>query len=321
MQFAGNPNQSVNTNVAADQQAQQTQETRLNFDTSEADALLGGADVPTVAETVPQQTQQQQVPQQTQQQQQVQFTPEQIAQIRQQLGVQQQVPQQTQVLQQQPTEQAINYSDNYVAANAKFKEQTGLDFGQAIDEYMQAVVGMPLKETIQTVQDMSSYINKRQELDQVQIVSEQLRSEWGNNYDSFLKIASAEFDKLPQQTPQQLAFKKSFINNPEGAKFLLDRALQSQGTNTVAARAPVQYNPYNAPSPMSAVTNGNQPQLRMSEILSMTDAQYGSPQVQRALDQGPNVGYIDDVGLSAAYQVPQQQYGTIAQPSQMMLGY
>ena len=318
MQSAGNPNQSVNTNVAADQQ---TQQTRLNFDTSEADAVLGGADVPTVAETVPQQAEQQQVPQQTQQQQ-VQFTPEQIAQIRQELAARQQIPQQTQQqVPQQPTEQVINYSDNYVTANAKFKEQTGLDFGQAIDEYMQAVVGMPLKETIQTVQDMSSYINKRQELDQVQIVSEQLRSEWGNNYDSFLKIASAEFDKLPQQTPQQLAFKKSFINNPEGAKFLLQRALQSQGTNTVAARAPVQYNPYNAPSPMSAVTNGNQPQLRMSEILSMTDAQYGSPQVQRALDQGPNVGYIDDVGLSAAYQVPQQQYGAIAQPSQMMLGY
>ena len=51
MQFDKAPSQSVNTNVEAGQQGQQQQ---YNFDTSEADAVLAGADVDSAAQTVPQ---------------------------------------------------------------------------------------------------------------------------------------------------------------------------------------------------------------------------------------------------------------------------
>lgn len=316
--------QSVNTNVPADPQQSTGQQNPLpklnfNFDTSEADAILGGIET---QQTPPQvQQQQQQQPAQQQTQQQVQLTPDQISSLRQQLQVQQQVPNQQQSQTSTDTTD-LTYSDSYINANSKFKEQTGLDFGAAIDEYMVATVGMPLKETIQTVQDMSAYINQRQQTDVIEQATTELRTDWGNNYDAYMKIARDEYDKLPQQTAQQYQFKQS-LNNAQGAKLLLAQALQNQGANTAVARTPVQYNPFNAPSPAATVANGHQPQLRMSEILSMNDQQYNSAQVQQALALGAGKGYIDDVTGVTAQTVPIQgsQQGTFVNPSQMMLGY
>lgn len=277
--------QTVNQNTAA---TDSIDNPLSNFDTSEADAVLAGIPVESAAQTVKQslagETQTEQPPQQ------IQFTPEQIEVLRQQLNVNQA----TDPLQQPvDSQQAIvpNYSEAYTAANGKFKESTGLEFGQAIDEYMVATVGTNLKDTIGLVQSMSQYISERQGHDAIEQSTNELRGVWGNNFDANMQLARAEFDKLPEQTQEQKAFKKS-LNNSQGAQLLLARALQN-GQNTAVARTPVQYNPFSSQSPQNAlVTNGNQPQLRMSEILQMTDAQYRSEEVQQKL----RLGVIDDIG-------------------------
>lgn len=313
MQSSGNNQsaESVNTNLSGNQQGADKLDLNINFDTSEADSILGGVDV---IPSPQQQVQQSEQPQQTQQQQ-TQFTPEQINTLRQQLQAQPQTPQETQ----QP--EGIVYSDNFINANTKFKEQTGLDFGAAIDEYMKSTVGMPLKETIEVVQSMSEYINQRQQIDVIEQANNELKSEWGQNYQTYIDIARAEYDKLPQETQQQVQFKQS-LNNAQGAKLLLAKALQNQGTGTAMARMPVQYNPLNTPSPTSTVTHGQQPQLRLSEILQMTDAQYAANNVDYYLSLGAGKGYIDDVN-SPQQMTPLQGVvnGRTIQPSQMMLGY
>jgi hypothetical protein len=305
-----NTAESVNTNLSADQSGADQQNPLVNFDTSEADGILGGTlDVPSAP------VEQQTTPPAQDQSKGLQLTPDQINQIRTQLQQGQQP-----VVQEQQQEAGPSYSDTYTAANAKFKEQTGLDFGAAIDEYMMATVGMPLKQTIETVQGMSDYINQRQSVDQIEIATQELRTAWGNNYDAYMQLAREEYDKLPQSTAKQFNLKKS-LNSAQGAKFLLLQALYNRGGN-VGVASTSNYNPFASPSPVSAVTNGNQPQLRMSQILAMNDAQYQSPEVQRALSMGAGRGYIDDINVASGINPMNQNssLGSPVNPSQVMLG-
>lgn len=255
-----------------------------NFDTSEADSVLSGLPSESPAETITQETQEQPAQQQEQK-----FTPEQVESIRSQLALNKQLEQP------KDDQQAVvpTYTEQFTQANTKFKESTGLEFGQAIDEYMVSTVGTNLKDTIELVQSMSSYISERQGHDAIEASTAELRGTWGNNFDANMQLARAEFDKLPEQTPQQKAFKSS-LNNSAGANLLLAQALQNSGQNTAVARTPVQYNPFSSQSPQNTVvTNGNQPQLRMSEIMKMSDAQYGSVEVQQRLQ----LGVLDDIGV------------------------
>lgn len=274
--------ETVNQNTAAQD------DPLVNFDTSEADAVLSGLPTDSPAQSVPQNMPGEQT--QQPEQKQLQFTPEQIASIRQQLGVTAQPNLQQPVDDQQAT--VPQYTEQYTQANSKFKDSTGLEFGQAIDEYMTAVVGTNLKDTIELVQSMSSYIKQRQSHDVIEQATNELRGEWGNNFDANMQLARAEFDKLPEKTTQQKQFKQS-LNNSAGAKLLLAQALQNPSNNAVA-RTAVQYNPFSSQSPQNAlVTNGNQPQLRMSDVMKMSDAQYNSLEVQQKLQ----LGVVDDIGI------------------------
>lgn len=252
------------------------QQSTVLFDTSEADAILGGA---TPNESTP-------VDQigiipleedKPSDDKNFQLTPENIASLRKELGLDDNAP--------APTEDGVQFGQDYVDANEKFKASTGLNFGDAIDKYMQATVGMDLKSTIETVQQMSAYINKRQGLDAIDQQKLELQGEWGTNFDTYFQLAQQQYSTLSDDVKQKID-----ALGTEGAKLLLDRALRTTNVPQIVA------NPFgtlrSSTSPQQTVTVGQQPTLRLSEIIRMPPEKYNSSEVQQALATG---NFIRDI--------------------------
>lgn len=264
-------------NEVADSVQPNTQTTVPLFDTSEADAILSGVDPTpdsTVVEASPT-TAEQQTEQQSQQQNQLSVTEQIRQELKTQLGIKE-----------ESNTDGVEYSQDYITANEKFKDSTGLDFGAAIDQYMQAQVGMGLKDTIETVQQMSSYINQRQTLDAIDQQKIELQSEWGSNFDTYFQLAQDQYSKLSDDL-------KSKVDalGAEGARMLLAKSLSTGIPNKGVASTPLSQLK-SMTSPQRTVTVGQQPMLRHSEIVKMPKDQYYSREVQEALMTG---NYIKDI--------------------------
>lgn len=261
---------TVNANLAASQ-ASAVETVPSSFDTSEADNILSGLEPGTVAPTVvPQQVTEPVTSQETQQAAPT-LTTEQLEALRAQLA-----PTTTE----ESPKSEYTFSDDYVSADAKFKETTGLDLGTAIDKYMQGRFGVSLEDAVQSVQYTSTYVQQRQGLDQVDQATSQLKATWGNNYDVYINLAKEEYAKLPEGD-----LKKS-LDNAQGAQLLLDRALLNKNNPTGLARSPVTPSANNFGTAPKNVTVGQQPTLRSSQLLNMSDAEFYSPDIQNAIMSG-----------------------------------
>lgn len=261
---------SVNANLAGTP-APAADPAVSSFDTSEAESILSGLDPsqPVAPATVTQQ----QTPPDTvtsQENQQPTLTAEQIETLRAQLA--------------KPTEETpkseYTFSDDYVSADAKFKESTGMDLGSAISEYMQGRFGVSLEQAVQSVQATSTYVQQREGLDKVDQDMSQLKATWGNNYDVYFKLAQEEFAKLPDGP------EKRGLDSVLGAQILLNNALTNKKNSNGLARSPVTPSANNFGTSPKNVTVGQQPTLRFSQLVNMSDADYNSPEVQHAIASG-----------------------------------
>lgn len=185
--------------------------------------------------------------------------------LSQKLGIQQQQP---------PTEPQQQQQDD-------FSQKLGTEEGQKLVADFKKITGVDLQEAFGVVQNTAKLT---QELDAwrqqvlVERQAQQLRQEWGTDYDVIMPKVAEAFKKLPPQMQQAL-------DNPDGARLLAAQIRQME-RGALTNRT----NPTYVPSGnVRGLSGGNTtPVIRMSEMVNWSGQELDRrmPDVIRAKQAG-----------------------------------